>query len=99
MAGVQIGWTMIGLALGLMLLGFPVAVTMFIAGFLGMWLLRGWVPVLSVFSYMPWTQGVNIILVVIPLYIWFQCHLRKPHCLRINHEQGLFSTVAKTQIR
>jgi C4-dicarboxylate transporter DctM subunit len=70
MAGVQIGWLMVGLALGLMLLGFPVAVTMFIGGFLGMWLLRGWVPVLSVFSYMPWTQGVNIILVVIPLYIW-----------------------------
>jgi C4-dicarboxylate transporter DctM subunit len=70
LAGVQVGWVMIGLALGLMLLGFPIAITMFIAGFLGMWLLRGWGPVLSLFGYMPWRQGVNVILAVVPLYIW-----------------------------
>ena len=38
LTGVQIGWLMIALAFGVMFLGFPVAVTMIIAGFVGMWL-------------------------------------------------------------
>ena len=41
LTSVQIGILMIALAVGLMLIGFPVAVTMIIAGFLGMWLIRG----------------------------------------------------------
>jgi C4-dicarboxylate transporter DctM subunit len=68
--GVQIGISMIALAVALMFIGLPVAVTMFIAAFLGMWLVRGYNPALSVLGYMPWRQGINTILVVIPLFTW-----------------------------
>jgi C4-dicarboxylate transporter DctM subunit len=70
MTDVWIGVIMIALAVGLMFLGFPVAITMFLAAFLGMCLIRGVSPALSVLGYMPWRQGVNIILVVIPLFTW-----------------------------
>jgi C4-dicarboxylate transporter DctM subunit len=70
LTGIQIGILMIALAIGLMFIGFPVAVTMFIAAFLGMWLIRGYDPALSVLGYMPWRQGVNVVLLVIPLYTW-----------------------------
>ena len=67
---VQIGWAMLGLALGLMFLGFPIAVTMVVAGFTGMWLIRGIDPALSVLGYMSWRQGLNQILVIVPLCVW-----------------------------
>ena len=67
---VQIGWAMLGLALGLMFLGFPIAVTMVVAGFTGMWLIRGIDPALSVLGYMSWRQGLNQILVIVPLFVW-----------------------------
>jgi len=70
LTGVQIGWIMLGLALGLMLLGFPVSVTMIIGGFLGMWLLRGVNPALSLLGWQTWRQSLNQILIIIPLYIW-----------------------------
>jgi C4-dicarboxylate transporter, DctM subunit len=70
LTGVQIGILTIVLALGLMFLGIPIAVTMLMAGFVGMWAVRGWVPALTALGYIPWRQGVNIILVVIPLYTW-----------------------------
>src|SRR5512136_382959 len=70
LTGVQIGWIMVGLALGLMLLGFPVSVTMIIGGFLGMWLIRGVDPALSLLGWQTWRQSLNQVLVIIPLYIW-----------------------------
>jgi tripartite ATP-independent transporter DctM subunit len=70
LTGVQIGWIMLGLALGLMLLGFPVSVTMIIGGFVGMWLIRGVNPALSLLGWQTWRQSTNQILVIIPLYIW-----------------------------
>jgi C4-dicarboxylate transporter DctM subunit len=70
LSNVQIGILMIALAVGLMFLGLPVAVTMFMAAFLGMFLIRGYNPATSVLGYMPWRQGVNTILVVIPLFTW-----------------------------
>jgi len=70
LTGVQIGILMLALAVGLMFLGFPVAVTMIIAGFLGMWLVRGWNPALGLLGYQSWRQSLNQVLVIIPLYTW-----------------------------
>jgi C4-dicarboxylate transporter DctM subunit len=70
LTGIQIGILMLALAVGLMFTGLPIAVTMFISAFLGMYLIRGVDPALSVLGYIPWRQGVNVILVVIPLYTW-----------------------------
>ena len=70
LTGIQIGILMIALAVGLMLIGFPVAVTMIIAGFLGMWLIRGSVPALGLLGWQTWGQSLKQILVIIPLYTW-----------------------------
>ena len=70
LTGAQIGILMIVLAVGLMILGFPVAVTMIIAGFLGMWLIRGSVPALGLLGWQTWGQSLKQILVIIPLYTW-----------------------------
>lgn len=70
LTGIQIGTLMIVLAVGLMLIGFPVAVTMFIAGFLGMLLIRGSTPALGLLGWQSWGQSLKQILVIIPLYTW-----------------------------
>lgn len=70
LTSVQIGWLMLGLALGLMFLGWPVAVTLIIAGFGGMFLIRGINPALDLLGYQSWRQSLNQVLVIIPLYIW-----------------------------
>jgi tripartite ATP-independent transporter DctM subunit len=70
LTSLQIGWLMVALALGLMMLGFPVAVTMIIAGFLGMWLIRGVDPALGLLGWQSWRQSLNQVLVIIPLYTW-----------------------------
>ena len=70
LTGVQIGILMIALAVGLMLIGFPVAVTMIIAGFLGMLLIRGSTPALGLLGWQSWGQSLKQILVIIPLYTW-----------------------------
>jgi C4-dicarboxylate transporter DctM subunit len=70
LTGVQIGIIMVALAVGLMMIGFPVAVTMILAGFLGMWLIRGWDPALGLIGWQTWGQSLKQILVIIPLYTW-----------------------------
>jgi C4-dicarboxylate transporter DctM subunit len=70
LTGVQIGIIMIALAVGLMMIGFPVAVTMIMAGFLGMFLIRGWEPALGLIGWQTWNQSLKQILVIIPLYTW-----------------------------
>lgn len=70
LTGVQVGILMLGLAVGLMMIGFPVAVTMIMAGFLGMFLIRGWVPALGLIGWQTWGQSLKQILVIIPLYTW-----------------------------
>ena len=70
LTGIQIGILMIALAVGLMLIGFPVAVTMIIAGFLGMWLIRGSFTALELLGWQSWGQSLKQILVIIPLYTW-----------------------------
>jgi len=70
LTGPQIGILMIALAVGLMLIGFPVAVTMIIAGFLGMILIRGWDTGLGLLGWQTWGQSLKQILVIIPLYTW-----------------------------
>jgi tripartite ATP-independent transporter DctM subunit len=71
LTSVQIGVLMIALAVGLMLIGFPVAVTMIIAGFLGMWLIRGDIAAWGLLGWQSWGQSVlKQILVIIPLYTW-----------------------------
>jgi C4-dicarboxylate transporter DctM subunit len=67
---VQIGALMIVLAVALMIIGFPVAITMLIAGFLGMFLVRGWEAAISAFGYITWRQSLNEILLIIPLFTW-----------------------------
>jgi C4-dicarboxylate transporter DctM subunit len=68
--GVQVGILMLALAVGLMMIGFPVAVTMIMAGFLGMFLIRGWDPALGLIGWQTWGQSLKQILVIIPLYTW-----------------------------
>ncbi|MDH4067504.1 MAG: TRAP transporter large permease [Dehalococcoidia bacterium] len=68
--GVQIAILMLVLAVGLMITGFPVAVTMLIGGFLGMCLIRGFGPATAVLGYVTWDQSLNQILVIIPLFTW-----------------------------
>lgn len=70
LTGVQVGIVMVVLAVGLMMIGFPVAVTMILAGFLGMWLIRGWEPALGLIGWQTWNQSLKQILVIIPLYTW-----------------------------
>jgi C4-dicarboxylate transporter DctM subunit len=70
LTGVQIGILMVALAVVLMMLGLPVAVTMLIAGFLGMFLVRGWGPAISALGYVTWRQSLNEILVIVPLFTW-----------------------------
>ena len=70
LTGIQVGILMIALALGLMMIGFPVAVTMIIAGFLGMLLIRGSVPGFGLLGWQTWAQSLKQILVIVPLYIW-----------------------------
>jgi len=70
LTGIQIGWLMLVLALGIMLLGFPVAVTMIIAGLVGMWLIRGEGPALTLLAYMSFRQSLNEVLIIIPLFTW-----------------------------
>ena len=70
LTGIQVGVLMIALALGLMMIGFPVAVTMIIAGFLGMLLIRGSVPGFGLLGWQTWAQSLKQILVIVPLYIW-----------------------------
>lgn len=67
---VQVGILMLALAVGLMMIGFPVAVTMIMAGFLGMFLIRGWDPALGLIGWQTWGQSLKQILVIIPLYTW-----------------------------
>jgi C4-dicarboxylate transporter DctM subunit len=70
MTDIHVGILMIALAIGLMFLGWPVAVTMFIAAFAGMWIIRGITPAFSILGTTPWRQSVNVVLVVIPLFTW-----------------------------
>jgi C4-dicarboxylate transporter DctM subunit len=70
LTSVQIGWLILGLALGLMFLGFPVAVTLIIGGFVGVWLIRDFSAALNLIAYQAWRQSLNQVLVIIPLYIW-----------------------------
>jgi len=70
LTGVQVGILMLALAVGLMMIGFPVAVTMIMAGFLGMFLIRGWDPALGLIGWQTWGQSLKQILVIIPLYTW-----------------------------
>jgi len=70
LTGVQVGTIMIALAVGLMMIGFPVAVTMIMAGFLGMFLIRGWDPAIGLIGWQTWGQSLKQILVIIPLYTW-----------------------------
>jgi C4-dicarboxylate transporter DctM subunit len=70
LTGLQIGILMLVLSLGLMLFGFPVAVTMIIAGFVGMLLVRGYLPAVSLLGWQSWNQSLKQILVIIPLYTW-----------------------------
>jgi len=70
LTGVQIGVIMIALAVGLMMIGFPVAVTMILAGFLGMLLIRGLTPAIGLIGWQTWGQSLKQILVIIPLYTW-----------------------------
>jgi len=70
LTGVQVGILMLTLAVGLMMIGFPVAVTMIMAGFLGMFLIRGWDPALGLIGWQTWGQSLKQILVIIPLYTW-----------------------------
>jgi tripartite ATP-independent transporter DctM subunit len=70
LTNLQIGWLMIALAFGAMFMGFPVAVTMIMAGFVGMWLIRGVDPALGLLGWQSWRQSLNQVLVIIPLYTW-----------------------------
>jgi len=70
LTGVQVGILIMALAVGLMLLGFPVAVTMIVAGFLGMLLIRGPNTALELLGWQTWGQSLKQILVIIPLYTW-----------------------------
>ena len=70
LTGIQIGILMLVLAVGLMLFGFPVAVTMILAGFLGMWLIRGFDTGVALLGWQSWNQSLKQILVIIPLYTW-----------------------------
>jgi len=70
LTGVQVGVIMVALAVGLMMIGFPVAVTMILAGFLGMILIRGWDVGLALIGWQTWGQSLKQILVIIPLYTW-----------------------------
>jgi len=70
LTGIQIGILMIVLAVGLMMIGFPVAVTMILAGFLGMLLIRGPIPGFGLLGWQTWGQSLKQILVIIPLYTW-----------------------------
>ncbi len=61
---------MVALAVGLMMIGFPVAVTMILAGFLGMFIIQGWDTALGLIGWQTWSQSLKEILVIIPLYTW-----------------------------
>jgi C4-dicarboxylate transporter DctM subunit len=70
LTNIQVGWLMLAMVLGLMFIGFPVAVTLILAGFVGMWLTRGLNPGLAMLGWQSWRQGLNQVLVIIPLYTW-----------------------------
>ncbi len=70
LTSVQIGLLMIALVVVLMVLGMPIGVTMISAGFLGLFLIRGIQPAYSALGFITWRQGINEILLVIPLFTW-----------------------------
>jgi C4-dicarboxylate transporter DctM subunit len=67
---VQIGMIMIGLVLLLMCLGMPVGVTMILSAFIGLIWIRGIDPANNALGILTWRQGINDILLVIPLFTW-----------------------------
>lgn len=67
---IDIGFLMIALVVVLMFLKMPVGVTMIVAGFIGFWLIRGVEPAMSGLGLITWRQGVNEILIIIPLFTW-----------------------------
>lgn len=67
---VEIGYLMIALVIILMFLKMPVGVTMILAGFLGFYFIRGLPAALSGLGIITWRQGINTILLVIPLFTW-----------------------------
>ena len=66
----EVGYLMIALVLILMFLKMPVGVTMILTGFLGFVLIRGLPAALSGLGIITWRQGLNDILIVIPLFTW-----------------------------
>jgi C4-dicarboxylate transporter DctM subunit len=67
---IEIGCLMIALVVLLMFLRMPIGVTMLLAGLLGLVFIRGLQPALSGLGIIVWRQGLNEILIVIPLFTW-----------------------------
>ncbi len=65
-----IGWIMIALFLVLMFLNMHIGVALILTGFIGLFIIRGFTGALSAISLIPWRQGINEILLVIPLFTW-----------------------------
>ncbi len=67
---VEIGFLMTALAVILMFLRMPIGVSMLLAGFLGFAWIRGFPAAQSGLGIIVWRQGLNDILIVIPLFTW-----------------------------
>jgi C4-dicarboxylate transporter DctM subunit len=65
-----IGWIMIGVFLALMFLNMHIGVALLLTGFIGLVIIRGLPGAFSAIALIPWRQGINEILVVIPLFTW-----------------------------
>jgi C4-dicarboxylate transporter, DctM subunit len=65
-----IGWLMIAFFLVLMFLNMHIGVALILTGFIGLFIIRGFPGALSAISIIPWRQGINEILLVIPLFTW-----------------------------
>ncbi len=65
-----IGWIMIAFFLVLMFLNTHIGAALLLTSFIGLVIIRGLPGALSAISLIPWRQGVNEILVVIPLFTW-----------------------------
>jgi C4-dicarboxylate transporter DctM subunit len=65
-----IGWIMIVFFLVLMLLNMHIGAALLLTAFIGLLIIRGLPGALSAIALIPWRQGINEILVVIPLFTW-----------------------------
>lgn len=69
MAPVTMGIIALVIFLILISMGMPIGFTFAVIGFVGFMLLRGMAPALNLLGHVPYTQGSNYALVVIPLFL------------------------------